>query len=93
MKAPVRSRIHAVDRCYLDLPDDPDGNVQYIAEHGVTPIDVEYVLNNPKRHRTSRSGGRPMVFGFTPSGEYIAVVFEEIDESTVYPITAYSVEE
>ena len=22
-----------------DLPDDPDGNVQHIAEHGLTPID------------------------------------------------------
>jgi hypothetical protein len=76
-----------------DLPDDPEGNVQHIAEHGLTPIDVEFVLNHPQRHDTSRSSGRRMVFGFTPSGEYIAVVYEEIDESTVYPVTAYTVEE
>ena len=76
-----------------DLPDDPVGNVQHIAEHGLTPIDVEYVLNHPQRRRTSRSSKRPMVFGVTPSREYIAVVFEEIDDSTVYPITAYLVEE
>ena len=76
-----------------DLPDDPDGNVQHIAEHGLTPIDVEYVLNHPTRRQTSRSSGRPIVFGFTPSGEYIAVVVEEIDEGTVYPVTAYPVEE
>ena len=67
--------------------------MQHIAEHGVTPIDVEYVLNNPQRRQTSRSSGRPIVFGYTPSGEYIAVVFEEIDTTTVYPITAYPVEE
>lgn len=76
-----------------DLPDDPTGNVQHIAEHGLTPIDVEHVLNNPERHQTSRSSGRPIVFGHTPSGEYVAVVYEEIDESTVYPVTAYPVEE
>ena len=76
-----------------DLPDDPGGNVQHIAEHGLTPIDVEYVLNHPQPRRTSRSSGRPMVFGLTPSRETIAVVFEEIDDSTVYPITAYLVKE
>lgn len=76
-----------------DLPDDPEGNVQHIAEHGLTPIDVEHVLNNPERRETSRSTGRPIVFGETPSGEQIAVVLEEIDEDTVYPITAYPVGE
>lgn len=76
-----------------DLPDDPDGNVQHIAEHGLTPMDVEQVLNNPRRSATSRSSRRPMVYGFTPSGEYIVVVYDEIDESTVYPVTAYPVEE
>jgi hypothetical protein len=76
-----------------DLPDDPQGNVQHIAEHGLTPIDVEYVLNHPKRRQKSRSSELPMVFGHTPSGEYIAVVYEQIDESTIYPVTAYAVEE
>lgn len=76
-----------------DLPDDPDGNVQHIAEHGLVPSDVEHVLRNPWRRSRSRSSGRPIVFGKTPSGESIAVVFEEIDESTIYPITAYQVEE
>ena len=76
-----------------DLPDDPEGNVQHIADHGLTPLDVEYVLNHPRRRRISRASGRPMVFGLTPRHEYVAVVFEEIDDSTVYPITAYLVEE
>jgi hypothetical protein len=76
-----------------DLPDDPEGNVQHIAEHGLTPIDVEHVLNNSERRETSRSSGQPIVFGETPSGERIAVIYEEVDEDTVYPITAYVVEE
>jgi hypothetical protein len=75
-----------------DLPDDPDGNVQHVAEHGLTPIDVEHALNHPYRRVTSRSSGRPLLFGRTPSGEEIVVVFEEIDDSTVYPVTAYPVE-
>ena len=35
----------------------------------------------------------PIVYGFTPSGESIVVIYDEIDESTVYPVTAYPVEE
>ena len=76
-----------------DLPDDPDGNVQHTAQHGLVPSDVEYVLNHPKRRSKSRSSRRPMVFGRTPSGEDIVVVYEEIDDSTVYLVTAYPVED
>lgn len=76
-----------------DLPDDPNGNVQHIAEHGLTPIDVEYALNHPLRRGFSRSSGRPMQFGQTPSGETIVIVYEEVDDSTIYPVTAYPVEE
>ena len=76
-----------------DLPDDPAGNVQHIAEHGLTSSDVEYVLRYPRRKDVSRSSGRPMVFGRTSSGEDIVVVYEEVDEHTIYPITAYVVED
>ena len=76
-----------------DLPDDPDGNIQHIAEHGLTPIDVEYVLNHPNRRGKSRSSGRPIAFGETPSGERIAVIYEEISDDTVYPVTAYVCED
>jgi hypothetical protein len=33
------------------------------------------------------------VFGRTPAGDEIAVIYEEVDDSTVYPVTAYPVEE
>jgi hypothetical protein len=32
------------------------------------------------------------VTGYTPDGRLIWVVYEEIDDVTVYPVTAYEVE-
>lgn len=75
-----------------DLNDDPEGNEQHIAEHGISKEEVEEVLENPDGVETSRSSGRPIAFGETSSGRIIAVVYEEIDKDTVYPVTAYEVE-
>jgi hypothetical protein len=76
-----------------DLDDDPDGNVQHISEHGFTKDDVRWVLENPVRHDVSRSSGRPLVEGYTPDDVFIVVVYEKVDEQTVYPVTAYEIEE
>lgn len=76
-----------------DDPDDPEGNVQHVAEHGLTIDDVEYVLENPSAEGTSQSSGRPCSFGFTPSGEYIIVIYDEPQEGVAYPVTAYEVPE
>ncbi len=80
---------------YFDVIWDPEpgGNIEHIAEHGLTPEDVEDLLFDPVGHDRSRSSGLPIVFGFTSDGRYIAVVYEQIDASTVYPVTAYEVEE
>ena len=75
-----------------DLDDDPEGNLQHIAEHGIGKEEVEEVLENPDGVETSHSSGRPIAFGETNTGRIIAVVFEEVDEDTVYPVTAYEVE-
>jgi hypothetical protein len=75
-----------------DLDDDPDGNVQHIAEHDITKEEVEEVLEAPEGIESSRSSGWPIAFGETSTGRIIAVVYEEIDEDTVYPVTAYEVE-
>lgn len=79
--------------CLWDRDDRPDGNVQHVAAHGLTKEDVESVLAKAKRSVRSRSTGRPCVFGHTPAGEYIIVVFVHIDAETVYPVTAYPVPE
>ena len=74
-----------------DDDDNSAGNVHHIAEHGLTIEDVEYVLENPTAESLSRATGRPCCFGYTPGGDFIIVVYEEIDEETIYPITAYEV--
>jgi hypothetical protein len=79
------------DSIIWDLDDDPDGNVQHCAEHGVTKEEVEEVLQNPTDADTSRSSGLPVVFGDTSMGRHLMVVYEEIDADTVYPVTAYEV--
>ncbi len=73
--------------------DEPDGNIAHIEEHGLTVDDVEHVLANPESEEVSRSSGLPCVFGTTPDGRFIIVVFERIDEDTIYPVTAYEVAE
>ena len=74
-----------------DMDDDPEGNVQHCAEHGVTQEEVEEVLQNAIDADVSHSSGRPVVFGDTSTGKHLMVVYEETDADTVYPITAYEV--
>ncbi len=62
-----------------DLDDDPEGNVQHIAEHDLTKEEVEDVLLNSDNLETeSDSSGRPIVFG---------------DPLMIRVVTAYDVEE
>jgi uncharacterized DUF497 family protein len=79
------------DAIIWDLDDDPDGNVQHCAEHGVTKEEVEQVLQNISDVDVSRSSGRPIVFGDTSAGRHLMVVYETIETDTVYPVTAYEV--
>jgi hypothetical protein len=79
-----------------DLPDDPEGNVAHIAEHGITQDDVEDVLLNPESETAlSRSSGQPITFGYTTDGRYIAVVWEHVMDNplTMRPITAFDAPE
>lgn len=81
----------SIDSILWDLDDDPDGNVQHCAEHGVTKDEVEEVLQNAEDSDISRSSGRPVVFGDTSTGRHLMVVYEEVESDMVYPITAYDV--
>ena len=78
------------DSILWDLDDDPEGNVQHCAEHGVTKEEVEEVFQNATDADISRSSGRPVVFGDTSTGRHLLVAYEEIAD-TVYPVTAYEV--
>ena len=75
--------------------EDKDGNVAHIAEHGLTPEDVNAVLMAPDETGVSRSSGRPIAFGYTPDGRYICVVYEEVvpytdnDFAALFPTWGY----
>jgi hypothetical protein len=77
-----------------DPPDDPLGNhVHIFTRHDVTLEEVEEVLRASRRRTVSRSTGWPICFGWTTTGKYLAVVYEEVwpDPPTVRPITAFIV--
>jgi hypothetical protein len=72
--------------------DSPGGNVEHVEEHDLTTDDVDFVLQNYESKATSGSSGLPCVFGYTSDDRYIIVVYEEFDD-TIYPKTAYEVQE
>ncbi len=67
------------------------GNVEHVEEHDLTTDDVDYVLENCDSADASGSSGRPCVFGHIPDGRHIVVIYEEVDDETVVPVTAYEV--
>jgi uncharacterized DUF497 family protein len=73
--------------------EEPGGNVEHVEEHGLTIEDVERAMAGPEREGKSRSSGQPCVFGYACDGRYIIVVYERLDDDTIYPITAYEVPE
>ena len=70
-----------------------EGTREHIAEHAIDKDDVAHVFDDPVGFDTSDSSKRPLVFGYTIDNRYIAVIYEEIDEGTVYPVTAFKVPE
>ena len=75
-----------------DDDDDPAGNVMHVAEHGLTPGDVESVLLDPDAEEVkSRSSGMPAVRGWTGDSRWIFVVYEVASGNplVLYPVTAY----
>ena len=68
-------------------------NEAHLAEHGVTRDEFAEVVCDPDHVETSRTSGRPIAFGYTSTGKYLACVYELLDETTVYAITAFEPEE
>ena len=80
-----------------DEPNDQGSSTAHIAAHGLTPEEVESALwGENTTFDVSDSSGRPIAFGSTGTGRFIAVVFEVLnlaDPLIVRPITAYDVPE
>ena len=77
-----------------DMEDDPDGNVQHIAENDLSIEEVEDVLLDPDNEvLVSRTSGRPITFGWTSTGRHIAVIWETVIDAprTIRVRTAYEV--
>lgn len=70
-----------------------DEIVEHVAEHGITPEDFEFVVNNPQYVGASRSSGLPAVWGYTEDGRFIMAIYEQLDDITLIPVTAYEVPE
>lgn len=70
-----------------------DEIIKHISEHGVSPDDFEHVFCNPSSKGYSRSSGLPAVWGNTQDGRYVMAVYEELDDMTLLPVTAYEVPE
>jgi uncharacterized DUF497 family protein len=72
--------------------DEPEGNVEHLAEHGITPEEFEEVFFDPTAPViVSKTSGRPMKFGDTSTGKHIAIVWDEVDDDPriINPVTAY----
>jgi uncharacterized DUF497 family protein len=80
-----------------DEPEDEGGNAAHIAERGLEPDEVESALfDENTTFDVSDSSGRPIAFGHTGTGRFIAVVFDVLnpaDPLIIRPITAYDVPE
>lgn len=70
-----------------------DESVAHLHEHGISPDEFEEVVSDPEETDLSRTTGRPIAFGTTTTGKYIACIYEQLDDINVFPITAYEVEE
>lgn len=66
-------------------------NELHIAEHEVSIAEFMQVVVSPMRVEASRSSGRRIAFGYASDGRYLACIYEQFDELTVYPVTAYEV--
>jgi hypothetical protein len=70
-----------------------DEILQHIEAHGVSQDDFEQVVSNPSSKGYSRSSGLPAAWGYTADGRYVMAVYEELDDLTILPVTAYEVPE
>ncbi len=70
-----------------------DEIVEYLQQHGVTVEEFEEVVLNARNVDHSRSSGRPIVFGPTSTGRFLACVFEYVsgDKYEIVPVTAFEV--
>jgi hypothetical protein len=72
-----------------------DEIIKHLAEHDVSQDDFEHVVVNAVSNGLSRASNLPAVWGYTIEGRYLNLiaVFEELEDGTILPVTAYEVPE
>jgi len=66
---------------------------EHIDEHGISVDDFAHVACNPLITGFSRSSGLPAAWGYTEDDRFIIVIYEQIDDLILLPVTAYEVAE
>jgi hypothetical protein len=61
----------------------------HLAEHGVSREDFEEAVSNSKRRSLSRTSGRPCCWGEAADGRELFCLYENLDDMTIIPVTAY----
>lgn len=73
--------------------DHPGGNVEHLAEHGVTTDEAEQVVVQPiEVGPNRRHPDRMFAVGHTASGRRLGVSYLHLDETTLLVITAFELE-
>ena len=71
-----------------------DENENHVADHGISREEFEEVVGDPESVEDSRSSDRFVARGMTSTGRYLCCVYELFDDGmTVYPVTAYDIDE
>jgi len=69
-------------------------NDEHVCQHGVTQDEFEEVVADPASSVVpGRFPGRFEVRGETASGKRLVCVYDLLDDTTIYPVTAFEVDE
>jgi hypothetical protein len=67
--------------------------VEHIAQNGLTVEEFQDVVLAAKKIDRSESTGRDMTYGVTRDGRTIVCIYEWLDKDTVFPVTAFEIED
>jgi len=66
--------------------------MEHIAQHSITPVEVEEVFGSARVFKRGR-GGVYEAWGQTVSGRYLLVIFRYLGHNRAWPITAREMDE
>ena len=67
---------------------EPGENIDHLADHDLTPEDVEHAFQNVAQRVRNRGSSRKAFFGWTPDDRLIFVAYEEVADGLIHVRTA-----